>query len=149
MSTRGYIGYYDPKRDRYVGSYCHFGIDNLPEYLLKYYNTFELAKKLVDGGDMSYVGKEIGHKHDFNKPNWNWTLYYHRDRGEPWEATKPKTFLSIIDFADFATRYNVVYVFAGGSWHYLFNKSLVPIETAKSIEEVAEDDRNRQSQGIG
>ena len=64
--------------------YC--GLDSYPEHLgaiLKcYYFNSELVEELISNGDVSFVDKFVGEKHDFeNRPD-NWCNFYGRDRGE-------------------------------------------------------------------
>lgn len=55
--------------------------------LYQHYNTWQKVKELIDGGDISSLGAEIGEKHDFDdswdreKEGKDWTHFYKRDRG--------------------------------------------------------------------
>jgi len=64
--------------------YCNF--DGYPSYngniLLTYYKDRNKVQQLIDLGDISSLGPEIGEKQDFNNPSDDWTLVYGRDRGE-------------------------------------------------------------------
>ena len=87
MSTNSRIGMV--QKDGTVKSvYCHW--DGYPSnngaILLKHYTDPEKVKKLIELGDLSYIGKEVepaeGQKHDFENPAMDVTVAYHRDRGK-------------------------------------------------------------------
>lgn len=86
MSTRSLIGLENPDGTvMYI--YCHY--DGYPEHngkiLKDHYNEIDKVRELVNLGDLSALGQEIGKKQDFNNRetiNKNWCLAYGRDRGE-------------------------------------------------------------------
>ena len=131
MSTRGLIGV--KEGDEWKTVYNHS--DSYPEYLgkmlKKYYNTKEKAEELVGLGDLSFVGEELGQKHDFEKAykeHPKWTLAYGRDRNET--GTNPKTVKSLEDVYNRATHMGAeyVYLFENGKWKaYEVNEKLIPI----------------------
>jgi hypothetical protein len=66
--------------------YCHW--DGYPEnnglLLMKHWNNAYLIDHLMQLGNLSYLGKEIGECQDFDHPtDRNWCLAYGRDRNEP------------------------------------------------------------------
>ena len=86
MATRSNIAYrtFD---GRIVSIYAHW--DGYPahngEILNKHYTTMDKIVELVSLGSISSLGAEIGEKQDFNDRSTQkdeWTLAYHRDRGE-------------------------------------------------------------------
>jgi hypothetical protein len=55
--------------------------------LTQNYNSEELATKLVSLGDASYIDRLLEPTSDFHKfgtPEPDVSMFYHRDRGEPW-----------------------------------------------------------------
>lgn len=70
--------------------YCHWDgyLDHNGKILLANYAEHEKAAALVELGDISSLGEEVGEKHDFDArydrtdPRDAWTKYYGRDRGE-------------------------------------------------------------------
>lgn len=65
--------------------YCHW--DGYPEHMLeklKNYNNQELAEKLVDLGDLSYLDNSLDkpENHSFDDPKKGYSIFYGRDRGE-------------------------------------------------------------------
>ena len=84
MSTRSLIGMEQSDGTiRYV--YCHF--DGYPEYvgrvLQKHYTDTTKLTKLLELGDLSVLGEEIGEKQDFSHPtSRQWCIAYGRDRGD-------------------------------------------------------------------
>lgn len=91
MSTRSLIGKTLPDGNiRYI--YCHN--DGYPTYtgvvLRDNYMLDKQVDRLLDLGDLSSLGSEIGEQHDFNEPygsdlykqHETWCRAYGRDRGE-------------------------------------------------------------------
>lgn len=116
MATRSYIGIrnLDASVD-YI--YCHF--DGYPSHngviLTQHYDTYDKVKKLLELGDLSILGNEIGEKQDFDDRstrNNNWCLAYGRDRNEPNTEVKNGDFGKLI--SDQSVDY--VYVFDGDYW---------------------------------
>ncbi len=74
--------------------YCHWDgyLEHNGKTLAEHYNSQALAEALVEHGDMSSLyekcDKPDGHSYD--NPIKDHTVYYHRDRGEPWEHTQPR-----------------------------------------------------------
>ena len=58
------------------------------------YASLERATALVSFGDASFIAKRImpskGSDHSFERPEEDVCVFYHRDRGEPWEHNKPE-----------------------------------------------------------
>jgi hypothetical protein len=114
MATRSYIGIrnLDASVD-YI--YCHF--DGYPshngEILTEHYKTPAKVKALMELGDLSVLGPEIGDKHDFNSETpSNWCRAYGRDRNEPNTSAKNSGYSELIK--DQSVDY--VYVFDGDYW---------------------------------
>ena len=92
--------------------YCHWDgyLSNNGKILLEHYSNPSKLQKLIDLGDLSQLGCEIGEKHEFDNPNpygtpaWEaWQeakrgmcTFYGRDRGE--DDVEAKYFK---DFADY------------------------------------------------
>ena len=67
--------------------YCHWDgyISNQGPILVKHYTTEEKVRTLMELGDLSFLGEELGEKHDFDRghnEHPRWCLAYGRDRGE-------------------------------------------------------------------
>ena len=82
MATRSMIGIVEDD-GTVTAIYCHW--DGYPEHngrlLVKYWNDSYLIDHLMHLGNLSYLGKEIGEKQDFDQPtDRNWCLAYGRDR---------------------------------------------------------------------
>ena len=77
----------------YEWIYCHW--DGYPENqlpLLQNYDTEEKIDQLIALKSLSYLGKEIGKKQNFDKPtNKDWCLSYYRDRNEDVNSHKVYT----------------------------------------------------------
>jgi len=87
MSTHSIIAMQTTDGHRSI--YCHF--DGYPEgvgaVLKAHYTEADKIRALMDLGDLSAIGPEIGEAHDFNKHDAetgtdSWCLAYGRDRGE-------------------------------------------------------------------
>ena len=95
--------------------------DGYPEYmwpmLTENYNSEELATKLVSLGDASYIDRLLEPTSDFHKfgtPEPDVCMFYHRDRGEAWEAVEPAVFTSKELFMNFY----YAYVWKDGCWNF-------------------------------
>lgn len=113
MATRSNIGYTLPNgKIRFV--YCHW--DGYPEYnghiLQHNYQQARKIAQLVELGDMSILGEEIGVKVDFDDRDAQkgQCLYYGRDRGET--GVEPKETDNVQDF--FQNDY--AYLWNGTEW---------------------------------
>ena len=67
--------------------YCHWDgyVDHNGRILKEFYSTDEKVKSLLDLGDLSSLGIEVGEKQDFDNRDTQpdgWCLAYGRDRGE-------------------------------------------------------------------
>lgn len=119
MSTHSHIGMQLPDgRVRYI--YCHFDgyLSNNGKILLKYYQDPEKISALLDLGDLSSLGEEIGEKQDFDSPKKSWCSAYHRDREEDLNEARYAASASdyIVKAINDATEYT--YLFSDGHWVY-------------------------------
>lgn len=104
----------------YKTIFCHH--DGYPRYMLKMltenYNSEELANKLVNLGDASYIDpllEPTSDYHKFNMPEPNVSMFYHRDRGEDWDDVAPKTFTR----DELCSLFYFVYAWENGKWNQL------------------------------
>ena len=86
MATRSNIAY-KTAEGKIRSIYAHW--DGYPEHngkiLLDNYKNIEKIKALIELGSVSSLGAEIGEQQDFDNKETqkdDWTLAYHRDRGE-------------------------------------------------------------------
>lgn len=81
------------------------------------YASLERAQALVSFGDASFVDKRImpskGSDHSFEHPEEGVCVFYHRDRGEPWEHNKPEVTATKEEL--FKRQY-YVYIFEDNRW---------------------------------
>jgi hypothetical protein len=94
--------------------YSHW--DGYPDHhwpiLTEHYNTEDKVDALLDLGDVSVLGEEIGEKQDFdNGPVPHTCLAYGRDRGEP------GTEAVIVDSLQEAAQNEYLYWWENGEWH--------------------------------
>ena len=86
MATRSNIAM-KTKEGKIVSVYCHWDgyVANNGKILLENYTDIDKIEALVALGSLSSLGFVIGEKQDFNDRDTckdEWTLAYHRDRGE-------------------------------------------------------------------
>lgn len=125
MSTRSEIGILN-NNGTVTGIYCHW--DGYPEYngkiLSLYYKTEEKIRELINNGDLSILSENIEPdekvEHNFDKRQDGVCLYYHRDRGEPWEQVKPRTYSDVSKWIKEIKKgwQEYIYLFKDGKWHF-------------------------------
>lgn len=114
MATRSHIGKkLENGSIKYI--YCHW--DGYPEHngivLKEHYTDESKVDALLELGNISILGEEIGEKQDFDNRdthNEKWCLAYGRDRGEP--NTKAKQVTSIEDIL----QQSYHYIWDNGVW---------------------------------
>ncbi|MFM1756873.1 MAG: hypothetical protein RL621_1855 [Bacteroidota bacterium] len=118
MATRSRIAIYDCRK-HYRSIYCHW--DGYPGHngkiLLEHYQDPNKVNQLIELGDLSILGPEIGEKHDFNAHSSNiaykkMCLAFGRDRGE-----------RNVEFKSHVSTKNIpreqwLYLFRNGKWYY-------------------------------
>jgi hypothetical protein len=117
MATRSMIGF--EEFDGTVrGIYCHWDgyVENNGKILVENYNTIEDVEALLDLGNLSMLGSELGEKHDFNGDVENWCKAYGRDRGDL--KTEAVTYANRDAFADSDSWCEYFYLFDGNEWFY-------------------------------
>lgn len=131
MSTRSLIGM-ERKPGGWIDFiYCHS--DGYPvgvgAILQEHYQDPEKIKQLIALGSITSLGRDIGEKQDFNKPNYLQCNAYHRDRGEPWERCRPEVARTVgsLRKRDLGQSYCYVYLLTEdrrerepfGTWYYV------------------------------
>jgi hypothetical protein len=108
--------------NKYKAIYCHFDgyLSGTGKKLKEHYADIEKVKKLIDLGDISWLGKEVdipeGVQHSFEKPANEITIAYGRDRGE--KNTSPDTYVSAYDIKLNIDCNRNLYIFENGKWTY-------------------------------
>lgn len=131
MSTRSIIAAYNQDTKSYRSIYCHF--DGYPEgvgaTLAKHYKDQAKISLLMDLGDLSSLGEEIGEKHDFNDlDDHGWCRAYGRDRGE--KGVKGRTHYSFYSLSKEIDNYgcDYLYVWRDETWTCFPAKKLEELE---------------------
>ena len=103
--------------------YCHF--DGYPEWngriLLESWTDEAKVKQLVELGNLSALGSEIGEKHDFDKRDGvpeSWCRFYGRDRGE--KDQDATTYANEAEFQKMVSEdvfIEYAYLFKSGKWY--------------------------------
>lgn len=123
MSTRSLIA--RQTESGFEAIYCHF--DGNPQHhspiLTRHYATDDAVVALLDLGDLSILGPQLGRVHKFathgkNAEAKQWCLAYGRDRGD--EDTAKRTYASEAEFLEDAQKRwaDYVYLFRDGRWFY-------------------------------
>jgi len=96
MSTRSLINV-ECEDGKVRSVYVHFDGDEHLRTLRQYYNSQQQAEALVALGDMSVLDKYIDcpKDHSFDNRIDGYCVFYHRDRDEDWEDTKPREFKTL------------------------------------------------------
>jgi hypothetical protein len=120
MGTRSFIAL---QTDTAItGVYCHWDgyLSHNGKILRCYYRYPKKVAQLIALGDISSLAPDIGEKHDFDDRPEGQTTYYHRDRGEDWEANKPQHFKTIKALCNYAEDCGCeyLYLFDGRKWQY-------------------------------
>lgn len=140
MATRSLIGK-ENANGTVTAIYCHN--DGYPEYngeiLVNYYTTETKIDKLLDLGDLSSLGSEIGEKHSFDdRSHDNWCTAYGRDRGEV--NIEAIIYDSFEDFLNEDRGQNYLYIWrqgnSPGSW-FCYDYSKNPIDLTKFQKQAA------------
>jgi hypothetical protein len=119
MGTHATIGIIN--EDKTITSiYVHFDgyIEHTGRILKNFYNR-EKTLQLMELGDLSLLEKEIGEKHDYNDPYYNWCISYKRDRGE--KNTDAITYKSENDFIDDSDGYFIYLMDETDNWKLYIN----------------------------
>ena len=104
--------------------YCHWDgyLSNNGKILLEYYNNAEIIKYLISKGSISILAKNINHnkdsKHEFNSPQKDVCVFYHRDRNEELYIDSFKNFEEYSENGNFE-EFN--YIFKDNEWYYFEN----------------------------
>ena len=118
MATRSAIGYKLPTGE-VRGIYCHWDgyVENNGKLLQENYQAAYKIAQMVELGDMSSLGAEIGAQIDFNDPTAHkgQCTYYGRDRGETDVGTQ--TYNDVDDFVThYADAVQYMYLWNGNEW---------------------------------
>lgn len=114
MATRSSISIRNPD-GTYTGIYCHRAgsLEHNGEILLKHYRDEAKIRELMNLGDLSLLGPEIGNKHDFNDHVPNECTAYGRDRGDKdYGCITRATLIELLNAL--GNEYN--YVWEDGKW---------------------------------
>lgn len=112
MSTNSMIGI--QREDGTITAiYCHWDghLDTNGVTLRDHYTDPEKIEQLINNGDMSSLGQEIGVKHRFQDSSPAYCTFYGRDRHE-YDHTTAERYVSLNDFAQL--EYN--YLWKDGKW---------------------------------
>lgn len=116
MGTRSRIGI-ENEDGTITSIYCHWDgyVFNNGAMLYHYYDNVDKINQLMELGDLSSLGPEIGEKHDWNSDNKEWCLSYGRDRGE--RNTEARISTGYNDFLRIQEEYNYVFKPKENVWY--------------------------------
>ena len=110
--------------------YCHWDgyLENNGSILFKHYSDAYKLRDLIDLGDVSSLGTDVGIKHDFSRLDTplpadeyerlygHMTTFYGRDRGE--ENTGAKPFVNFEDYVENFVHEEYAYILRrDGNWY--------------------------------
>lgn len=95
---------------------CHWDgyIEHNGRLLNDHWNDYHKIVELMELGELSRLGREIGQKQNFNSPHPGWCLAYGRDCGE--SLTSANTFNSFDQYVHRAQFGDYNYIFLKGHW---------------------------------
>ena len=118
MATRSRIGVMmDDNTIKQV--YCHWDgyVEGVGLTLIENYDSIELAKELINLGDISSLGRVIvtNEPHSFDNPAKGVTVFYGRDRGDA--GTQP-AFVAMDEWlsVEFSSCIDYYYLYNDGQW---------------------------------
>lgn len=138
MSTPSTIAIKDAKGFECI--YCHF--DGYLSYngviLQEDYQDPEKVKALIALGDISALRSEVipdaNETHDFNDPQDDVVIAYHRDHQEDWEDVKPICCTSIKKiFEKYGSCYLYYYDLEEKTWYTVLSRTKKPILLSKAL----------------
>ena len=104
-------------------------LDGAGKILLDHYQSPGKIHSLINEGQISSLGKDIGIKNDFDNRNKDICCFYHRDRNEdkrgPWSYNNIKGFIE-----EESGNYSYIYCYIDNDWFYLDQsiKEFVPLK---------------------
>ena len=124
MATRSNIAYKTPE-GKIRSVYCHW--DGYPEHngemLRRHYTDLAKVQALIELGSISSLGSELGEKQDFDDRSSQkdeWTLAYHRDRGEELVVSEYDDIPSWIDDME-----EYAYLYTDNGWIVNSSRALI------------------------
>ena len=118
MATRSFIAIRTPAG--YRGVYCHWDgyLEHVGRILRDHYTDPAKLAELIEHGDISILGPEIGTAHDFAARPEGQTTFYGRDRGD--NNCGPESRETLQRLIRHAARCGCeyFYLFADGEWKY-------------------------------
>ena len=136
-ATRSQFGKID-KSGKITSVYVHN--DGYPSHMvpvIKGYKAKDVDAILNLGkAGISFLDKKIGDKHDFNKPEKGWTIFYGRDRNETGDVTNKASIKNIEEYLkdvanDAGAEYVYLYDERDGKWYgadTYTDKALKPVD---------------------
>ena len=118
MGTRSFIAV--TTYTGFKGVYCHLDgyLEHVGRILRQHYTDPAKIAELIEHGDISSLGAEIGSSHDFENRSEGQTTFYGRDRGvNNCGPTSRKTRRAIMNYAN-RCGCEYFYLFADGDWKY-------------------------------
>ena len=140
MGTHCTIGY-EREDGTIVASYCHYDgyVSSVGVKLARQYSDIEKIKELIALGAMSYltnkINPSVGSRHSFDTPEDGITVFYHRDRGEPWKQTAPTDYDSFDDWFE-ANQEEYNYIYVDGVWQCLCGSTFIVDLNTACVEQV-------------
>jgi hypothetical protein len=100
----------------YTHIYVHFDgylIGGVGETLHDHFQDSNKVDELIALGDLSSLKPDITTQNDFDNPNFDATIAYHRDRGEELEYWESATMEELLEDASY-----YLYIYEDGRWFF-------------------------------
>lgn len=149
MATRSYIGKVQTD-GKIKAVYCHRDghLSNNGAILQYCYQNESKIDQLLDLGDLSSLGPDIGTRHPWEEYDPEMCTFYTRDRGESSEETKTKIFDTEKEFLEAAVNSwaEYIYLWSKGKWNYCVGtgslNEWIPLEGIKELESWLQSKKN-------
>ena len=135
MSTPATVSIVENGKVRTIYNHWDGYPSNLGAMLFENYNHIPKIKSLINNGGASYIDKRVepskNSGHNFNDPEKEVCVFYHRVRGDDLEVYEHDTVVKMLN--EIGQSHN--YIFQDGKWYYcheynLFNCTLIPLDVA-------------------
>lgn len=126
MCTRATIAVEDPETREIKSIYLHFDGEGAAAKLKKHYKDIAKANRLIELGNLSSLGKEIGKVRYCDPKQADQTVAYGRDLGE--QNTEAITYHTWQDFIA-SDRQKYTYIYKEGQWCLVYGgtqKTILP-----------------------
>jgi hypothetical protein len=122
MATRSFIAMENESGFKSVYAHWDGGFSGVGATLHAHYQDPKKIAALIENGDISELGSEIGEKHDFeDRTHPEWTKFYGRDRGDDGNNTQAYQADTLSELRQIAKGSGCEYLYIyrmDGNWYF-------------------------------